>query len=124
MTVYGYFGTMAETALKYTRDFSKFPIIIRAADLNHRRKTDDTTNTPLGGDSDRFFRMQIVTEMSEKIRAKILGNMKRDKSFLQDVSAIILVTDTIKWRSCEQSKCGSYLTPSSYSFLSRSNTYA
>ena len=33
MTVYGYFGTMAETALKYMRDFSKFPIIIRAADL-------------------------------------------------------------------------------------------
>ena len=31
MTVYGYLGTMAETALKYTRDFSKFPIIIRAA---------------------------------------------------------------------------------------------
>ena len=30
MTVYGYFGTMAETTSKYTRDFSKFPIIIRA----------------------------------------------------------------------------------------------
>ena len=103
---------MAETALKYTRQIWTIG------------ETDDTTNTPRGGDSDRFFRMQIVTEMSEKIRAKILGNMKSDKSFLQDVSAIILVTDTIKWRSCEQSKCGSYLTPSSYSFLSRSNTYA
>ena len=33
----GYLGTMAETALKCTRDFSKFPIIIRAADLNHRQ---------------------------------------------------------------------------------------
>ena len=33
MTVYGYFGTMAETTLKYTRDFPKFPIIIRVADL-------------------------------------------------------------------------------------------
>ena len=28
---------MAETASKYTWDFSKFPIIIRAADLNHRQ---------------------------------------------------------------------------------------
>ena len=60
MTVYGYFGTMAETALKYTRDFSKFPIIIRAVDLNHRQ-TDDKTNPPREGDSGRFFRMQIVT---------------------------------------------------------------
>ena len=31
MTVYGYFGTMAERASKYTRDFSKFPSIIRAS---------------------------------------------------------------------------------------------
>ena len=28
MTVYGHFGTAAETALKYTRDFSKVPFII------------------------------------------------------------------------------------------------
>ena len=60
MTVYGYFGTMAETGLKYTRDLSKFPIIVRAADLTIG-KTDDKTNPPRGGDFGRFFRMQIVT---------------------------------------------------------------
>ena len=55
MTAYGYFGTMAETALKYTQNCIQN--VLRAAGL----KTDDKTNPPRGGDSDRFFRMKIVT---------------------------------------------------------------
>ena len=35
MTVYVHFGTMTETVLKYTRDFSKFPFIIRFANSNY-----------------------------------------------------------------------------------------
>ena len=46
MTVYGYFGTMAETASKYTRDFSKFPIITQAADLKHWRNWRQDKSSP------------------------------------------------------------------------------
>ena len=60
MTVYGYFGTMAETALKYTRDFSNFRLSYERQ-IQTIGKTDDKTNPPRGSDSGRFFRMQIVT---------------------------------------------------------------
>ena len=60
MTVYGHFGTMAETVLKYTRDFSKFPFIIRAANLNHRRNWRKDKSSPWGVILVEVFRMQIV----------------------------------------------------------------
>ena len=55
MTVEGYFGTMAETTSNYSRDISKFPIIICTIQIETIGKTDDETNPPRGGDSGRFF---------------------------------------------------------------------
>ena len=60
-TVYGHFGTMAETALKYTRDFSTFPFIIRAANLTIGKTYDKNKSSQWGVILVDFFRMQIVT---------------------------------------------------------------
>ena len=51
---------MAETALKYTRDFLNFRLSYERQ-IQTISKTDDTTNPPREGDYGRFFRMQIVT---------------------------------------------------------------
>ena len=54
MTLEGYFGTKAETTSDYSRDISKFPIII-CTQIETIGKTDDKTNPFRRGDSGRFF---------------------------------------------------------------------
>ena len=60
MTVYGFFGTMAETALNIRGIFQNFRLSYERQ-IQTIGKTDDKTNPPRGSDSGRFFRMQIVT---------------------------------------------------------------
>ena len=58
MTVEGYFGTMAETTIRGIIQNFRLSYVRQIETIG---KTDDKTNPPRGGDSGRFFRMQIFT---------------------------------------------------------------
>ena len=55
MTVYGHFGTMAETVLKYTRDFCKISVYHTSGKFKPSAKLTERQILPVGGDTGGKF---------------------------------------------------------------------